>query len=94
MLINVFRAIEQRVVSISPQWFMTDDAEQYHNAWKEVFGESNTRKILCAWHVDRAWRKAAELMPKSNQCQVTIVKTDKEWAVQSQSQHNNYILHN
>ena len=58
MLIQFFRAIEQRVGSISPQWFMTDDAEQYHNAWKEVFGESNTRKILCAWHVDRAWRKA------------------------------------
>ena len=37
---------------------MTDDAEQYHNAWVEVFGESNTRKILCAWHVDRVWRKA------------------------------------
>ena len=39
MLIQFFRAIKQRVGNISPQWFMTDDAEQYHNAWVEVFGE-------------------------------------------------------
>ena len=58
MLIQFFRAIEKRVGSINPQCFITDDAEQYHNAWKEFFGESNTRKILCAWHVHRAWRKA------------------------------------
>ena len=58
MLIQFFRAIKQRVGNIIPQWFMTDDAEQYHNAWVEVFGESNTRKILCVWHVDRVWRKA------------------------------------
>lgn len=25
---------------------MTDDAEQYHNAWKEVFGQEGTRKIV------------------------------------------------
>ena len=58
ILIQFFRAIKQRVGNISPQWFMTDDAKQYHNAWLEVFGENNTRKILCAWHVDRVWRKA------------------------------------
>ena len=36
--------------------------------------------------------KAAELMQQNNQCQVTSVRTDKEWRVQSQSQQN--ILHN
>ena len=58
MLIQIFRAIEKRVGSVSPQFLMTDDAEQNHNAWKEVFRESNTRKILCAWHVYPSWRKA------------------------------------
>ena len=45
---------------LHPQWFMSDDAEQFFNAWKavHVFGGENCRKLLCAWHVDRAWRKA------------------------------------
>ena len=57
MLTEFFRAISKRTGSINPQWLMTDDVEQFHNAWKEVFGGS-ARKLLCAWHVDRAWRKA------------------------------------
>ncbi len=36
---------------------MSDDAEQYFNAWKNVFNTENTKKILCAWHVDRSWRR-------------------------------------
>ena len=39
---------------------MTDDAEQYFNAWKFVFAEKDTNKILCSWHVDRAWRKGLQ----------------------------------
>ena len=37
---------------------MSDDAEQYFNSWKSVFGAEQTTKLLCAWHVDRAWRNA------------------------------------
>ena len=58
MLTEFFRVIEQRAGKINPQWFMTDDAEQFYNAWIEVFGEQDIKKILCTWHVDRAWRKA------------------------------------
>ena len=32
------------------------DAEQYFNAWTTVFGRNITKKLLCSWHVDRAWR--------------------------------------
>ena len=39
---------------------MTDDAEQYFNAWKFVFAEKDTNKVLCSWHVDRAWRKGLQ----------------------------------
>ena len=60
MLVHFFAALKRRAGSINPKWFMTDDAEQYHNAWKEVFEGEGTRKILCAWHVDRAWRKALQ----------------------------------
>ena len=42
---------------IHPHWLMSDDAEQYYSAWTYVFDIGGTKKVLCAWHVDRAWRK-------------------------------------
>ena len=36
---------------------MTDDVELYYNAGKNIFAES-AQKLLCIWHVDRAWRGA------------------------------------
>lgn len=50
--------------SFAPSYLMTDDAPQYHNAWCAVFGV--TKKLLCTWHVDRAWRKnIRELIPQA-----------------------------
>ena len=39
---------------------MSDDAEQYFHAWKQVFCESGSKpnKILCAWYVDQSWIEA------------------------------------
>ena len=37
---------------LNPTSFMSDDANQY---WNAIYGSSGTKKILCAWHVDRAW---------------------------------------
>ena len=37
-------------------WFMSDDAEQFFNAWRSVIGPVKN-KLLCTWHVDRAWRQ-------------------------------------
>lgn len=56
LLIQFFRALKCRVGSIEPKWFMSDDADQYFNAWKAVFGAIGTNKLLCAWHIDRSWR--------------------------------------
>ena len=53
-----FKVLKQFAGSIHPQWFMSDDTEQYFTAWSDIFGSSQTKKILCAWHIDRAWRKA------------------------------------
>ena len=36
---------------------MTDDAAQFYSAWVAVFGQG-PQKLLCTWHVDRAWRGA------------------------------------
>ena len=54
MLAKAFAAIKERVGEIVGAVLMTDSAEQYYNAWIEVFGP--IQKLLCAWHVDRAWR--------------------------------------
>ena len=59
MLVEFLSAIKQRTGALkSPRWFMSDDAEQYYNSWKTVFGSEGTTKLLCAWHIDRSWRNA------------------------------------
>ena len=45
-----------RVGVIKPAWFMSDLAEQYYIAWISSFN-NKPRKIVCTWHVDRAWRE-------------------------------------
>ena len=35
---------------------MSDSAEQYYAAWIEVF-EGAPKRLLCTWHVDKAWRR-------------------------------------
>ena len=57
LLENFFRAIQVKCGHIEPKWFMTDDAEQFYKAWASVFGKTTkTSKLLCTWHIDRAWR--------------------------------------
>ncbi len=40
---------------------MSDDAEQFYTAWVRVFGPG-PHKLLCSWHVDRAWRGNLKLI--------------------------------
>ena len=56
-LVQFFKHLHERVGDICPTVFMSDDAEQYHTAWCGIFGPP-ARKLLCIWHVDRAWKKA------------------------------------
>ena len=53
---------------------MTDDAEQYYNSWLSVFG-GQPHKLLCTWHVDRAWRKAISTHVCGQELQVTVYHT-------------------
>ena len=50
-----FKSIKAKIGIVAPKWLMTDDAEQFYNAWINAFG-GNPHKLLCTWHVDRAWR--------------------------------------
>ena len=72
LLVQFFQAIKQRTCSIQTKWFMTSDAQQYYNTWSGAFGNTSTRKLLCAWHVDRAWRGALNELVSSKQIRVEI----------------------
>ena len=50
-----YTILKERVGTLSPTWFMSDDADQYFTAWTKVFNDK-PHKLLCSWHVDRAWR--------------------------------------
>ena len=70
---------------LHPAFFMSDDAQQYWNAWKLAYENSNTKKILCAWHIDKNWRKAIreniqvaeDQASVYHQLQVVLKETDK-----------------
>ena len=72
ILIDFLMAVRKRVgmCTIKPKWVMTDDAEQYFAAWIAVFGQG-PRKLLCTWHVDRAWRGAVNNI-KDKEVAVTV----------------------
>ena len=53
VLENFHKPIQKRIGSITSRWFMSDDAEQFHDGWRSVFGNVDN-KLLCTWHVDRA----------------------------------------
>ena len=38
VLEHFLRPMKERTGSITPAWFMSDDADQFYNAWRSVFG--------------------------------------------------------
>ncbi|XP_077541926.1 uncharacterized protein LOC144153997 [Haemaphysalis longicornis] len=53
-MVKFFEAIRERVGKIECEAFMSDDAQQYGNAWEQVMGTPK-RRLLCSWHVLRNW---------------------------------------
>jgi len=54
-------------INLHPKVFMSDDDDSFYNAWKQVIG-SVPNRLLCTWHIDRAWR---------NQLQRKIINVEK-----------------
>src|ERR1700730_16910877 len=50
------------------------DAEAYSNAWHQVMG-APARRLLCTWHVDRAWRNNLSRIKKNKKLQVKVYQT-------------------
>ena len=57
VLIGILSSVRTQCGIVRPLWFMSDMAEQYYLAWVSVF-DGTPRKLLCIWHVDRAWQGA------------------------------------
>jgi len=53
---------------------MTDDTDVYYNAWCSVMG-TPAHRLLCSWHIDRAWRKNMPKIDGDNLLKATVYKT-------------------
>ena len=72
ILVEFLKAIRERTGPLQTCWFMSDDVNQYFNAWKGVFHDKETKNLLCAWHVDRAWRTALNQHVNTKQSRIEI----------------------
>ena len=60
VIVEFLKSIKSRVGNLKAEYVMSDDAEQFVNAWQGFLGnkEDNTKKLLCTWHVDCSWRRS------------------------------------
>ena len=68
-----FTVLKENCGQLSPRWVMSDTASQFYNAWIAIMGGSPTR-LLCTWHVDRAWREELRAKVKDNMVAADIYK--------------------
>ena len=66
--------LETAVMHLSDVILMTDDTDVYANAWTCVTGRPAWR-LLCTWHVDRAWRRNLSRVKGDRSTQDTVCKT-------------------
>lgn len=45
---------------LKPKYLITDDVQQYWNAWVSTYEANNTSKLLCTWNIARAWWRALQ----------------------------------
>jgi len=85
----MFSTIKEKVGIISPNTFMADIVETFYSAWENTMG-SVPHRLLCSWHVDRAWRQNISKItgPTRKEKQGTIYKSLK--VLQSMCDENEF----
>lgn len=63
-----FNEIRKNSGSVNSKLFMSDMAPQFYNAWVSVMGDPRPAKLICTWHVDKAWKE--ELRKKAGDLSV------------------------
>ena len=71
ILVEFLKKLKTRTGEMHPEIFMSDDAQQFYNAWHMVYGGFPS-KLLCMWHVDRSWRKSLNEHVENSQSRVEI----------------------
>ena len=66
-----FKSLRDTCGDVQTEYFMSDDADAYHNAWSSIFTKP-VRKLLCSWHVDRSWRRKLNELIKDKDQQVEV----------------------
>ena len=59
ILIEFLSSVRMRCGMVRPLWLCQTWRSSTTFAWASVF-DSTPRKLLCTWHVDRAWRGALQ----------------------------------
>ncbi|KAH1022031.1 hypothetical protein HUJ04_011500 [Dendroctonus ponderosae] len=59
-------AVKNVAGTVRAATFMSEDAELYFIAWSAVMDVTKTKKLLCIWHVDRAWRAKLNLIKEKS----------------------------
>ncbi len=84
VMLIFLKEIKERVGDIQTNWIMSDDADQFFSAWVGVFGVG-PQKLLCTWHVDRAWRSNLKSITNQDTAQliyhnlrILLEETDKK----------------
>ena len=52
-----FNEIKKNAGDVHSTFFMSDMAPQFYNAWVAVMGNPRPIKLVCTWHVDKAWKE-------------------------------------
>ena len=65
-----YEAVKSNIGDIESKWFMSDDAQQYYTAWVNTFA-CTPKKLLCTWHIDRAWREHIKSL-KDKELEATV----------------------
>ena len=71
-LVHILIVIKEICGPLEVSWFMSDMAPQYFTAWKEVFGQNQTKYLWCAWHVDRAWKEGLKRYVENTKIQKEV----------------------
>lgn len=57
-MVIFFQEIKKSCGIIESKYFMSDMANQFYNAWVAVMDScTRPKKLLCTWHVDKAWKE-------------------------------------
>ena len=56
-MVVFFSEIKMKCGPVQNAFFMSDMANQFYNAWVAIMGPKRPAKLLCTWHVDKAWKE-------------------------------------